>query len=156
MIGILAEADASVIRRVQKKATLFHESKESRAPPLAPALDSPSLTPKTKEIATFCLRRSSLLSVTRCSFPLHPPPPTASKTSADTLDRFLPTRFALPAIHLFPITEDYIDTPMKMAGVVSDGEFPFAVVFIMSAPHVPQTPPAFRCTPPRTNWGTIR
>ena len=133
MLGILTEADSSVIWRVQKRGTLFHESKESRELPLAdPALESPAPTPKMKTIAIFWLasglRLSSLLSLTRSSFPIHPSATGTflkvqiafSKTSTETLVRFVPTRLALPAIHLFPISEDYVDALTKMAGVISE------------------------------------
>ena len=132
-MGILTEADPSVIKRMQKRAALFHESKESRAAPLAAsALESPALAPEMKMIATSRLasglRRSSLLSLSRSSFHVHPSATdtflkvriTFAKTSTDTMVRHVPTRLALLVIRLFPVSEDYVDVLTKMAGAISE------------------------------------
>ena len=108
MLGVFKHDDTHVVQRLQWRACLFHQSKELRATPLAAAaLESPTLSAKMKPLAAFWLasglRRSSLLSLTRSSFPASPFPAATflhvqivfATTPTDSMVRRVPARYPL-------------------------------------------------------------
>ena len=138
MLGAFSTSDLEIARRLQTRAALTHRRKENKALPLAAsALESVTLSPKMKAIAAFWLasgmRRSSMLSVTRASFPpaLNPAATFTkvqlhfAKTSTDAMVRNIPTRFVVPVLNFFPLTDDYLDTITKQAGVLNQARLQF-------------------------------
>ena len=74
-----------------------------------------------------------MLSVTRASFPPAWNPAATftnvqlhfAKTSTDAMVRNIPTRFVVPVLNFFPLTDDYLDTITTQAGVLSQARLVF-------------------------------